>query len=68
MMVKKMLNKLMSREGRKYIYLISVTVIPLLVFYGVISEDAAPLWVALVAAIVAPMTALTHLSPEEPVE
>ena len=58
----------MSREGRKYIYLISVTVIPLLVFYGVISEEAAPLWVAVVAAIVAPMTALTHLTPEEPGE
>jgi hypothetical protein len=63
-----LLSKLMSREGRKYIYLVSVAAIPLLVFYGVISEDAAPLWVALVAAVVAPMTALTHLSPEEPVE
>ena len=63
-----LLSKLMSREGRKYIYLVSVAAIPLLVFYGVISEEAAPLWIALVAAIVAPMTALTHLSPEEPVE
>lgn len=60
-----MLNKIMSRDGRKYIYLISVAVIPLLVFYGVISEDAAPLWIALVAAVVAPMTALTHLTPED---
>jgi hypothetical protein len=66
--VDNLLKKAMSREGRKYIYVISLTVIPLLVFYGVISEEAAPLWVALVAAVVAPMTALTHLSPEEPVE
>jgi hypothetical protein len=68
MIVDNLLKKAMSREGRKYIYLVSVAAIPLLVFYGVISEDAAPLWVALVAAVVAPMTALTHLSPEEPVE
>ena len=63
-----LLHKLMSREGRKYIYLVSLAVIPLLVFYGVISEDAAPLWVALVAAVVAPMTALTHLTPKEDAE
>lgn len=68
MSVDNLLKKAMSREGRKYIYLISLAVIPLLVFYGVISEEAAPLWVALVAAVVAPMTALTHLTPKEPVE
>jgi hypothetical protein len=67
-MMEKLFSKLMSREGRKYVYLVSLTVIPLLVFYGVISEEAAPLWVAVVAAIVAPMTALTHLTPEEPGE
>jgi hypothetical protein len=66
--VDNLLKKAMSREGRKSIYLVSVAAVPLLVFYGVISEDAAPLWVALVAAVVAPMTALTHLTPEEPVE
>jgi hypothetical protein len=64
-MMEKLFSKLMSREGRKYVYLVSLTVIPLLVFYGVISEEAAPLWVALVAAVVAPMTALTHLTPED---
>ena len=68
MSVDNLLKKAMSREGRKYIYLISLAVIPLLVFYGVISEEAAPLWIALVAAVVAPMTALTHLSPVEEVD
>jgi hypothetical protein len=62
------LTKLMSREGRKSIYLVSVAAIPLLVFYGVVGQEAAPLWIALVAAVVAPTTALTHLSPKEPVE
>ena len=58
-------KKLTSRGVRKWLYLVSLAVIPLLVFYGVITEDAAPLWVALVGSILAPTLALTHLSPEE---
>ena len=58
----------MSREGRKYIYIVSLAAIPLLVFYGVISEDAAPLWIALAGAVIAPVKALSHLSPEDPKE
>lgn len=54
-----------SRDGRKWVYTVSVALIPLLVFYGVISKDAAPLWIALVGAIVAPVMALTHLSPPD---
>lgn len=63
-----MLEKIMSREGRKYIYIVSLAVIPLLVAYGVIDEEVAPLWVALAGAIVAPVVALTHLNPKEPKE
>jgi hypothetical protein len=63
-----LLKKLMSREGRKYIYIISLAVIPLLVAYGVIDEEVAPLWVALAGAVIAPVVALTHLSPKEPKE
>ena len=58
-------KKLTSREVRKWLYLVSLAVIPLLVFYGVITEDAAPLWVALVGSILSPTLALTHLSPPE---
>jgi hypothetical protein len=58
-------KKLTSREVRKSLYLISLAVIPLLVFYGVITEDSAPLWVALVGSVLAPTLALTHLSPKE---
>lgn len=54
---------LLSREGRKYTYIVSMAVIPLLVGYGMIDESAAPLWVALVGAVVAPAMALTHLTP-----
>ena len=60
-----MLNKLMSREGRKWLYGIALTVVPLLVAYGVLTEDAAPLWIALIGSFLAPTLALTHLSPVE---
>ena len=63
-----LVTKLMSREGRKYIYIVSLAAIPLLVFYGVISEDAAPLWIALAGAVIAPVMALSPLSPEDPKE
>jgi hypothetical protein len=61
-----LLNKLMSREGRKWLYGIALTVVPLLVAYGVIAEDAAPLWVALVGSLLAPALALSHLTPDLP--
>lgn len=57
-----------SREGRKSLYVISLAVIPLLVFYGVITEDAAPLWIALVASILAPSMALAHMPPKDNTE
>ena len=60
-----MLNKLLSREGRKWLYGIALTVVPLLVAYGVLTEDAAPLWIALIGSVLAPTLALTHLSPVE---
>jgi len=60
-----LLNKLMSREGRKWLYGIALTVVPLLVAYGVLTEDAAPLWIALIGSFLAPTLALTHLSPVE---
>jgi len=58
-----MIDKLLSREGRKWLYGIALTVVPLLVAYGVLTEDAAPLWIALIGSFLAPTLALTHLSP-----
>ncbi len=57
------MNWLLSREGRKYTYIVCMALIPLLVGYGIIDESAAPLWVALVGAIVAPSLALANLTP-----
>jgi hypothetical protein len=59
------MNWLNNREHRKWLYGISLTAIPLLVAYGVVSEESAPLWVALVGSVLAPSLALSHLTPEE---
>jgi hypothetical protein len=50
--------------NRKLLYRISLALIPLLVFYGVISQDAAPLWIALVGSVFAPMLALANITPD----
>jgi hypothetical protein len=60
-------NWLLSRDGRKWVYGVALVAVPLLVLYGVIEEDSAPLWIALIGAVVAPSMALTHLTPA-PVE
>lgn len=61
----KIWNVITSREGRKSLYVVSLAVIPLLVFYGVITEDAAPLWAALIASVLAPSMALAHMPPKD---
>jgi len=43
--------------------MVCMAIIPLLVFYGVIAQAVAPLWIALVGAIVAPSVALNHITP-----
>lgn len=59
---------LLSREGRKWLYAVAVAVVPLLVLYGAISQEAAPLWLGLIAAFLgaaSPVMALTHLAPRD---
>lgn len=50
--------------NRKLLYRILLAAIPLLVFYGVISQEAAPLWIALVGSFLAPSLALAHITPD----
>lgn len=54
---------LANRENRKWIYGVCLAVVPLLVAYGVIDESVAPLWIALIGALVAPALALANLTP-----
>lgn len=59
---------LLSREGRKWLYGVAVTLIPLIVLYGVIDPQAAPLWLAVIAALLgvaAPAMALKNLPPKD---
>ena len=58
-----MTNWLQDSKHRKHLYMVSLAVIPLLVFYGLVSQDAAPLWIALVGAVVAPTVALNNITP-----
>lgn len=60
-----MKNWLAIPSNRKHLYWVCLAIIPLLVFYGVIAQEAAPLWIALVGAIVAPSVALNHISPAD---
>ena len=60
------MERLMTRQVRKYLYGVTIAAVTVLVAYDVISGEAAPLWLALSAAvlgIVAPATAITHMTP-----
>lgn len=50
-------------RNRTWLYRVLLATVPLLVAYGAVSEDTAPLWIALIGAVVAPAVALGHISP-----
>ena len=61
------MDRLMTRQARKYLYTAAVAAMALLVAYDVISAQSAPLWLALVTAVLglaAPVTALANLTPQ----
>ena len=45
------MERLMSRPVRKYLYAVTIAAVAVLVGYDVISGEAAPLWLALAAAV-----------------
>jgi hypothetical protein len=60
------MEALLTRQVRKYLYAVTIATVTVLVAYDVISGDSAPLWLALAATIlgiVAPATAITHMTP-----
>lgn len=54
------LTELIPPPVRSWLYAIATALIPLLSAYGIISEQNAPLWVALAGAILATSTALAY--------
>lgn len=59
------IKNLFTREVRKWIYGVALVAVPLLVAYGIIDENLAPLWIALIGAIFVPGLALANLPPKE---
>lgn len=56
---------MMHKKTRAYIYGIALAVAPLAIAYGWISEDTAPLWVALLGSILVPTLALGNLKDDK---
>lgn len=54
----------LSPTVRQRIYALAAAVIPLLVFYGVMTEAAAPLWLAAVGALLTNTLATVNTHPE----
>jgi hypothetical protein len=56
-----------TRKRRQYLYSIALVIVPLLIMYDVLDAQSAPLWLALVAAVLgvaAPVSALLNMSPD----
>lgn len=43
-----------SPAARRWVYGVAVAVVPLLIAYGILQEEHAPLWVALIGAVFVP--------------
>lgn len=50
----------LTPQVRGWLYGIITALVPLLIIYGVLDEQAAPLWLALAASILGTSTALAH--------
>lgn len=51
---------LIPRRVRRYLYQVATATVPLLVAYGIIDQQTAPLWIALAASVTATATAALH--------
>lgn len=50
----------LTPQARGWLYGILTALIPLLITYGVVDQQSAPLWLALAASILGTSTALAH--------
>lgn len=57
------IDKTIPLTVRRWIYGVATAVIPLLIAYGVVDDQTAPLWVALVAAVLVPGMATAATVP-----
>lgn len=52
-----------SPTVRRYVYGVAVAALPLLIAYGVLTEEHAPLWVAALGAVLVPGMAWANTPP-----
>lgn len=52
---------------RRTIYTVALAVLPLLSYYGILTEAVAPLWASLIGSILVPGIALAH-TPGNPLD
>lgn len=56
---------------RRYLYLVTASVLPILVAYDVVNETTAPLWANLAAAVLgttSSVLAVANITPDQPTE
>lgn len=61
----------LNAQTRTYIYGIAIALVPILVSFGLLTEDRAPLFVALIAAVLAAtpnVLAIRNITPDPPAE
>jgi len=60
------MNWFADREHRKYVYAVSLALLPILVAVGWVTESMVPLIVVALGTILTPALALNNLTPKEP--
>ncbi|MSS45920.1 hypothetical protein FYJ43_07690 [Cutibacterium sp. WCA-380-WT-3A] len=58
------IDSILSLTGRRWLYGVATAAIPLLIAVGAISDEQAPLWVALIGAVLVPGVALSATVPD----
>ena len=54
------MTKYLTPAVRKWIYGVALALLPLLIGFGIVKAEDAPLWAALIGAILVPALAVTH--------
>ena len=57
------MNAVLTPTVRRWVYGIALAVLPLLIAYGILDEQNAALWAALVGAFLVPSLAVAHVEP-----
>ena len=60
------MTRYLTPAVRKWIYGLALALLPLLIGYGVLSAEDAPLWAALIGAVLVPALAVTHTDTSTP--